>query len=69
MSDAHYEIRFSGTGSTVTTEFFPMGTTEAIAKSIARDYKADLWKGFISLREVREINIFASDPEPEVPSV
>lgn len=73
MSDSHYEIRYSGTSATVTTEFFPRGSNLEVIKSIARDYKADLWKGFISLREVKEIDIsippVISPTTPAVPSV
>lgn len=52
-----YQIQYSGTSATITTEFLAKGTTEAQAIAIAQDYKADLWKGFISLREVRDIRV------------
>jgi hypothetical protein len=57
-----FQIQYAGTSSTITSEFLPIGTTEDQAISIARDYKADLWKGFVSLREVREITISQEPP-------
>lgn len=60
-----YQILYSGTSSTISSEFLPIGTTEEQAINFARDYKADLWKGFVGLREVREIDISIN---PVVPS-
>ena len=57
MINSFFQILYAGTSSTITTEYLPVGTTEEQAIAIAQDYKADMWKGFISLREVREIDV------------
>lgn len=52
-----YQIQYSGTSSTITTLYLAAGTTEEEAIAQAKDYKADMWKGFVSLKEVREIEV------------
>jgi hypothetical protein len=57
MKDSFYVIKYAGTSATISSEFLPLGTTEEQAVALAQDYKSDLWKGFISLQEVKEINV------------
>lgn len=57
MSESFFVIRYAGTSATISSEYLPKGMTEEQAVAIARDYKNDLWKGFISLQEVREIEV------------